>query len=125
MLYDEIKTPANVRMFYEGGPADGCDFSKRHFFDRSTMKFFGDKMTSFGVSRIGGVVYLYRKSSAFVNCFGTWRRVAEDIQSFGNVWRLDPVTYDLDCVPKSEIGIFHKIYGVMRYHNICGVVSYV
>ena len=110
MLYDQIKTPSNVRMFYEGGDPQGCNMSERFFFSRATMKFFGDTMRSFGVKRIAGDVYLYRKPDAAVNVFGTWRRAGSDI-NFLTIRRLDPVTYDLDHVSKdSNPAIWKAIY---------------
>jgi len=58
-----------------------------HFFDRKTMKFFGDKMTSFGIKTINGKRYMYRKPSAKVNVFGTWKTAGFD---FFNVWEIVP-----------------------------------
>jgi hypothetical protein len=103
MLYNEIKTPSNVRMFYESREAQ-----TRYFFSRETMRFFGDTMRSFGVKRLGETVYLYRKPSASVNVFGRWTQAAEN-NNFLGIWRLDPETYDLDGV--RDHAIQTKIYG--------------
>ncbi len=58
-----------------------------HFFARKTMRFFGDKMTSFGVRTINGKRYLYRKPNAYVNVFGTWKQAGKD---FFNCWQIVP-----------------------------------
>ena len=42
-------------------------YNKGYFFSRSTMKFFGDKMSSFGVRTYNGMRILYRKPTAYVN----------------------------------------------------------
>ena len=42
-------------------------YNKGYFFSRSTMKFFGDKMSSFGVRTYNGRRILYRKPTAYVN----------------------------------------------------------
>ena len=41
-------------------------YSKGYFFSRDTMKFFGDKMSSFGVRTYNGRRILYRKPTAYV-----------------------------------------------------------
>ena len=79
MTYEQIKTPSNVRMFYESAHPDG------YFFSRETMRFFKDTMKSYGIRRIDGIVYLYRKTP-----LARSGRFA--------VWKLDPVTYDLHGV---------------------------
>jgi len=58
-----------------------------YFFSRDTMKFFGDKMSSFGVRTINGKRYLYRKPNAYVNVFGTWKQAGRD---FFGAWELIP-----------------------------------
>jgi len=56
MLFEQIKTPSDLRAFIENAPEGS------HFFDRDTMRFFGDTMKNFGVSHIGnGVIELYRR----------------------------------------------------------------
>ena len=56
MTFDQIKTPSNLKAFVENNPKTS------HFFDRKTMKFFGDTMKNFGINRLeGGKVELYRK----------------------------------------------------------------
>lgn len=61
-------TPAEIKQNYTGG----------HFFDKDTMSFFGDTMKSFGSRIIDGKQILYRKPSAMVNVFGTWKRTGRD-----------------------------------------------
>jgi hypothetical protein len=41
-------------------------YNKGYFFSRDTMKFFGDKMSSFGVRTYDGRRILYRKPNAYV-----------------------------------------------------------
>lgn len=57
------------------------------FFSRFAMKFFGDKITSFGVRTVDGKRYLYRKPSAQVNVFGTWKRAGRE---HFNAWEIIP-----------------------------------
>jgi hypothetical protein len=61
--------------------------SDSYFFERKTMKFFGDKMTSFGVKTVNGKRYMYRKPSAKINVFGTWKTAGKD---FFNAWEIIP-----------------------------------
>lgn len=56
-------TPADVRRDYNNG-------NHGYFFDPSSMRFFGDKMSSYGTKIIDQQLYLYRKPSAMVNVFG-------------------------------------------------------
>lgn len=61
-----------------------------YFFSRNTMKFFGDKMSSFGVRTFEGKRILYRKPTACVktpfsgtqqagkNFFSCWEVTAKD-----------------------------------------------
>jgi len=93
MLFDQIKTPRGIRMFYESGNPVTGSREARHFFERSTMRFFGDTMRSYGITRLDGSLYLYRKATAIVNVFG---RSTEAGREFFGAWRLDPKTYDLD-----------------------------
>jgi hypothetical protein len=58
-----------------------------YFFERKTMKFFGDKMSSFGVRTVNGKRYLYRKPSARVNVFGTWKQAGK---MFFGCWEIVP-----------------------------------
>ena len=58
---DRIKTASDVKHYLS---------EESHFFDRGTMRFFGDTMASFAVRRIDGRVIMYRKPSARVNVFG-------------------------------------------------------
>jgi hypothetical protein len=67
--------------------------SDSYFFSRKAMKFFGDKMTSFGIKTINGKRYMYRKPSAKVNVFGTWKTAGFD---FFNAWELLPMLDHLE-----------------------------
>lgn len=82
-------TPSEIRYAYEHGG------SNRHFFDRKTMRFFGDTMRSYGVRQIDGVVYLYRKPNVYVNVFGKWQVAG---RAFFGAWRFDSVDGDLHGV---------------------------
>lgn len=95
-------TPTNVRMFYESRRSTN---EPRYFFDRDTMRFFGDTMKSFGARRIDGKVYLYRKPSARVNVFGTWKTAGRD---FFNAWHFDPETYDLHNCSTEETSLVYQ-----------------
>ena len=71
-----------------------------HFFSRATMKFFGDKMASFGVRTFEGNRVLYRKPSALVNVFGKTKRAGRDY--FG-CWIIKPLTdYNVDIAPTTN-----------------------
>lgn len=72
-----------------------------YFFSRNTMKFFGDKMTSFGVKTFEGKRVLYRKPSAMVNTpFSGWRKAGKE---FMGVWIIQPKNESLvDIMPTSE-----------------------
>lgn len=61
--------------------------SESHFFDRTTMRFFGDKMTSFGVRTVNGKRYMYRKPSARVNVFGAWKTTGKQ---YFSAWEIVP-----------------------------------
>lgn len=100
--YASLKTSSDVKYWYERMESE-LGTSARHFFDRATMRFFGDTMRSFGVRRIGETVYMYRKPGARVNCFGTWRTVVSDVANFGGVWRVDPEDFDLHGVHGQEL----------------------
>jgi hypothetical protein len=105
MLYEQIKTPSDVRMFYMS--KDNTS-EPRYFFTRETMRFFGDTMRSYGTKRISGTVYMYRKPSARVNVFGR-SELAGSNNNFLSIWRLDPETYDLRTVRDHSIET--QIYG--------------
>lgn len=60
-----------------------------YFFSRNTMKFFGDKMTSFGVRIFEGKRIMYRKPTAYVNVFGT-RKIAG--KYFFGCWHVNPIS---------------------------------
>lgn len=67
------------------------------FFSRSTMRFFGDKMTSFGVRTFDGKRVLYRKPNAMVNVFGTWKRAGRE---FASCWIIERVSDEaVDITP--------------------------
>jgi hypothetical protein len=107
MTFDQLAakpTPSDVRMFYESGATISAP---RYFFERKTMRFFGDTMRSFGARTIGGNVYLFRKPSASVNVFGRHHTAG---RQFFNAWRLDPVTYDLrHCSAEETQRVFDAV----------------
>lgn len=70
-----------------------------YFFTRKTMKFFGDKMSSFGVRTVNGKRYLYRKPSARVNVFGAWKQAGRD---FFGCWEIIPKQDHVDLQPVSD-----------------------
>ena len=78
---------------------------KRHntgyFFSRSTMKFFGDTMASFGVRTFEGKRILYRKPTAYVNTPFSGRKQAG--KTFFSCWEIKPKTEsEIDICPVSE-----------------------
>lgn len=60
----EIKTASDLKYAVEQSGREP------HFFDRRTMKFFGDKMSNYGVRR----VFVERLSGGFVHAFELYRR---------------------------------------------------
>lgn len=96
-------TPAQIKYAYQDKRPDG------HFFDRGTMKWFGDTMASYGTRTIDGQIYMYRKRDKMVNVFGNWKRCG---RGFFNAWRFDPVTADLDSCDAAETNkVWEVIYG--------------
>ncbi len=96
-------TPSEIKSAYCAN-SDG----NRHFFDRGTMKWFGDRMSSFGTRRIGGAIYLYRKANSRVNVFGKWQTAG---RQFFNAWYFDQQTGDLhNCNAELTETIFKHIY---------------
>ena len=79
-------TPADIKANYN---------PEGHFFDRATMRFFGDKMSSFGVFKWRGKRYLYRKPQAMIDVFGEWKRAG---RGSAHVWQvvIDPDTLHCD-----------------------------
>lgn len=71
------------------------DAHEGHWFDDSTMAFFGDTMASFQVFQDRGKILFYRRPSATVNVFGRTERVGFDATFFG-VYEFDPDTGDID-----------------------------
>lgn len=64
-------------------------YNKGYFFSRETMRFFGDKMASFGAKTFEGVRVLYRKPTAYVKTpFSGTRQAGKD---FFNCWIVEPV----------------------------------
>ena len=61
--------------------------SDSYFFSRKTMKFFGDTMSSFGIRTIDGKRFMYRKPTAKVCVFGTWKIAGK---AFFNAWEIVP-----------------------------------
>jgi hypothetical protein len=68
----------------------------KYFFSKETMRFFGDTMKSFGVRWINGKRVMYRKPSASVDVFGTWKTAG---RAYFNAWVL---TFDKDWNLKME-----------------------
>ena len=59
-----------------------------YFFERTTMKSFGDKMASFGIKTVNGKRYLYRKPTAYVKTpFSGTKQAGKD---FFNAWEIIP-----------------------------------
>ena len=57
------------------------------FFTKDTMRFFGDKMSSFSVFEYKETIYLYRRPSAFVNApFSGHVRAG---RTFFNCWKFE------------------------------------
>ncbi len=95
-------TPSEIKSAYYAN-SDG----NRHFFDRNTMKWFGDRMSSFGTRRINGAIYLYRKPNSIVNVFGKRTRAGRE---FFNAWYFDQTTGDLhNCNAELTQTIYGKI----------------
>jgi len=78
LTYDHVlkMSPSDIRAHYR---PDG------YFFRPGTMRFFGDKMSHFGVKTIDGERFLYRKPSAIVNVFGHRRRAGEELSTHWKV----------------------------------------
>ena len=100
-------TPHEIRDIYT---EKGRELEEnRHFFDRDTMRFFGDTMASFGVRKIGRDTFMYRKADAMINMFGKTRRAGRDCF---NAWLFDPVSGDLNnCNKELTAEIYGRIYG--------------
>ena len=109
MTYVKKPTPADIRAAVSIGDAS-------HFFDRATMKFFGDTMRSFGTIQSwsksdGGtadkpVTFLYRKPSASVNVFGTIKKAG---QEHFNIWKFEPATGDLRNVSSEDTATWFNV----------------
>lgn len=82
-----IYTPENLKHVKTASDVKHALKSDSYFFSRQNMKFSGDKMTSFGIKTINGKRYLYRKPTAKVNVFGTWKTTGKD---FFNAWEIVP-----------------------------------
>ena len=54
----DIKTPSDLKYEYER-----IKGASGHFFDRATMRFFGDTMKNYGVRDCGKWVELFRRRS--------------------------------------------------------------
>jgi hypothetical protein len=92
LRFKETMSPAEIKRAYEADHADG------HFFDRGTMRWFGDRMSSFGTRNIDGVRYLYRKPTAHVNVFGKWQIAG---RTFFTAWRFT-IDSDLNYCSEEE-----------------------
>jgi hypothetical protein len=96
----ELKTPSDVKYALA---------SNNHFFEPSTMKFFGDRMASFALRSMDGKRYLYRRPSAKVNVFGTQKTAGRD---FFGCWEIVPKHDHVDLVHSSE-EIKDKLYSII------------
>jgi len=63
MLPHQIKTPSQLKAFYEQAVQEGKIIGG-HFFERKTMRFFGDTMRNYGLRDAGAYWELYRKRPA-------------------------------------------------------------
>lgn len=72
-------TPAAIRQAYLRNPDAG------HFFDCDTMRFFGDRMSSYSTVEHEGETYMFRKPSAIVNVFGRHQIAGRE---FFNCWKV-------------------------------------
>ena len=73
--------------------------SDSHFFDRNTMKFFGDKMSSYGIRTVDGMRVMYRKPNAMVNVFGEWKQTR---RAFFGAWQIVPKGDHVALEPLNE-----------------------
>jgi len=75
--------------------------STGYFFSRNTMKFFGDKMSSFGVRTYNGKRILYRKPTAYVKTpFSGIQRAGK---SFFGCWEVTVKSEsEVNIMPVSE-----------------------
>jgi hypothetical protein len=81
----------DIRMHYR---EDG------YFFNRSTMRFFGDKLSSFGVRSFNGERYMYRKPTAIVNVMGRYTRAG---WQFFSAWKVVPLDAEnVDLLPTTQ-----------------------
>lgn len=71
-----------------------------HFFDPDTMKFFGDRLTSYKVVNWQGDDIMYRKPGATVNVFGSSRTVTK--KDYFSSWRFNPDNGDLSSLSNEE-----------------------
>lgn len=67
MMKDQIKTASQLKAFVEA--SGNCPY----FFDRKTMRFFGDTMRNYGVR---GPIEIETWSSGKVRCWELYRRHA-------------------------------------------------
>lgn len=98
-------TPAAVRQAYNLNPDAG------HFFDRATMRWFGDTMKSFGCTQVDGVDYMYRRRTAEVNVFGKWQTAGREFFGCYSITekngRVDVSSVDDDTREK----VYRALYG--------------
>ena len=99
-MTQSVPTPANIKRDY-------LDNDSGPFFDRSTMEFFGDKMSSFGTTCIADEIYLYRKPTASVNVFGKTKTAGRE---FFNAWHWDGESSTLSsCSTMETQSVFEAI----------------
>ena len=82
-------------------------YSTGYFFSRSNMKFFGDKMSSFGVRTYGGRRILYRKPNAYVK--PPFSGIQKAGKTFFNCWEVTVKSEnEVDLIPIT--GDFKKLF---------------
>lgn len=72
-------TASEVKRKYEQNDPDG------HFFDRSTMRFFGDTMSNFGCYDGGHSWVIYRKKPVQFGLMGNFAFQKETFKYMGKV----------------------------------------
>ena len=82
-------------------------YNTGYFFSRSTMNFFGDKMTSFGVRTYNGRRILYRKPTAYVKT--PFSGIQKAGKTFFSCWEVTVKNEsEVDLIPIT--GDFKKLF---------------
>lgn len=81
--------------------SDIKNYNSGYFFSRNTMRFFGDKMSSFGVRTFEGKRILYRKPTAYVKTpFSGIKQAGKD---FFGCWEVTIKSEsEVDIIPVSS-----------------------